>query len=219
MKKRYLFLLITFLVVIASCSKDKIINTHDRVGISKVTYYPIITLIGDAIIPIANGDTYTEPGAKAEAGGAEVPVTTTGSVDTNTDGIYHITYSGTNSDGFSASASRTVVVYTTDGSASGHDLSGTYVRGATGESCIWAKIAPGVYSVTNPGGASIGRNLVVVLINPTGYSITVPDQIANDGSESGTSNETYNYNAVPVTYSWNFSNPLYGTQLRTFVKQ
>ena len=219
MKNKYVFLLITFVAMIVSCSKDTIINTHDRVGISKVTYYPIITLTGDLIIPIPNGGTYTEPGAKAEAGGAEVPVTTTGSVDTNTDGVYRITYSATNSDGFSASASRTVVVYTTDASASSHDLSGTYVRGATGESCIWTKIAPGVYTVANPGGASVGRNLIVVLINPTGYTITVPDQIASDGSESSTSDEMYNYNSTPVNYAWRFFNPIYGTGVRTFVKQ
>lgn len=205
--------------MLVSCSKDKIINTHDRVGISKVTYYPIVTLAGDLIIPIPKGGTYTEPGVKAEAGGTVVPVTTTGNVDTNTDGIYRITYSATNSDGFSASASRTVVVYSTDASASSHDLSGTYVRGATGESCIWTKIAPGVYKVANPGGASVGRNLIVVLINPSGYTITVPDQIASDGSESSTSNEKYDFTANPVTYSWKFFNPIYGTGLRTFVKQ
>ena len=218
MKKRYLFLLISLLAIIASCSKDKIISTHDRVGISKVTYYPIITLTGNTIIAIPNGTAYTDPGVKATAGSTDVPVTTSGTIDVNTDGVYTLTYLATNSDGFSSSAVRKVVVYTTAADAAANDLSGNYLRPATGQIATWAKIAPGVYTVLNPGGSPAGLNLIVVAINPSGFNISIPDQLASDGSPTGSTNESYT-NSNPATYSWKIVNPGYGTALRTFIKQ
>ncbi|KAA9040753.1 DUF5011 domain-containing protein [Ginsengibacter hankyongi] len=217
MKKRYLFLLISFLSIIASCSKDKIINTHDRVGISKVTYYPILTLTGNAIVAIPNGTAYTDPGVKAQAAGVDVPVTTSGTVDVKTDGVYTLTYSAVNSDGYSASATRKVVVYTTAADAAANDLSGNYARTTNGSVATWTKIAPGVYTVFNPGGAP-GTNLTVVAINPSGFNISIPEQLASDGSPTSSTNESYT-NSNPAKYSWKIVNPGYGTGLRTFIKQ
>jgi hypothetical protein len=217
MKKRYVLLLAAFVTIIASCSKDSIISTHDRVGISKVTYYPILTLTGNSIIAVPNGTAYTDPGVKAEAAGAEVPVTTNGTVDSNTDGVYTLTYSATNSDGYSASATRTVVVYTTASDAAANDLSGNYARTSNGSVATWTKIAPGVYTVFNPGGAP-GTNLTVVAINPSGFNISIPEQLASDGSPTSSTTESY-INSNPATYSWKIVNPGYGTGLRTFIKQ
>jgi len=217
MKRKYVFLLIAFVTMAVSCSKDKIINTHDRVGISKVTYYPILTLTGNSIIAIPNGTAYTDPGVKAEAAGADVPVTTSGTVDANTDGVYTLTYSAVNSDGYSATATRTVVVYTTAPDAAVNDLSGNYARTLNGSIATWTKIAPGVYTVFNPGGAP-GTNLTVVAINPSGFNISIPEQIASDGSPTSSTNESYT-NSNPATYSWKIVNPTYGTALRTFIKQ
>ena len=217
MKRKYVFLLIAFVAMVVSCSKDKIINTHDRVGISKVTYYPILTLTGNSIIAIPNGTAYTDPGVKAEAAGADVPVTTSGTVDANTDGVYTLTYSAVNSDGYSATATRTVVVYTTAPDAAANDLSGNYARTLNGSIATWTKIAPGVYTVFNPGGAP-GTNLTVVAINPSGFNISIPEQIASDGSPTSSTNESYT-NSNPATYSWKIVNPTYGTALRTFIKQ
>lgn len=209
--------MISFLSIIASCSKDKIINTHDRVGISKVTYYPILTLTGNSIIAIPNGTAYTDPGVKAQAAGADVPVTTSGTVDANTDGVYTLTYSAVNSDGYSASATRKVVVYTTAADAAANDLSGNYARTTNGSVATWTKIAPGVYTVFNPGGAP-GTNLTVVAINPSGFNISIPEQLASDGSPTSSTNESYT-NSNPAKYSWKIVNPGYGTALRTFIKQ
>ena len=152
------------------------------VGISKVTYYPNITLTGDPIIAVANGTAFTDPGVKATAGTTDVPVVTTGTVNTASDGVYTLTYTATNADGFSSNASRTVVVYTTAPDAAANDLSGTYLRAATGETSTWTKIAPGVYTVQNPAGATVGENLIVVAINPFGFTISIPEQQASDGT-------------------------------------
>lgn len=220
MKKRYSFLIfgIALIALISSCKKDPIVNTPDRVGISKVTHFPILTIVGDQMILVPNGGTFTDPGVTAKAGTADVPVTSSGSANTSQDGIYTILYSAVNSDGFSASTYRTVVVYSADASSASHDLSGSYLRSATGELAIWKKIAPGTYMVTNPGGAASGESLSIIVLNPTGYTINAPSQHASDGSISATQNETFTAGS-PDKYSWVFINPTYGTSLRSFVKQ
>ena len=217
MKKRFVFLLSVFVLIISSCKKDDIINTPEMVGISKVTYYAVLTLTGDVIMAVPNGTPYAEPGVKAEAAGTDVPVTTSGTVDANTDGVYTLTYSAVNSDGYSASTTRTVVVYTTAADAAANDLSGNYARTNNGSVATWTKIAPGVYTVFNPGGAP-GTNLTVVAINPSGFNISIPEQLASDGSPTSSSNESYT-NSNPPMYTWKIVNPGYGTGLRTFVKQ
>lgn len=177
MKKRYVFLLITLVALIASCSKDSIINTHDRVGISKVTYYANITLTGTPVISVIKGSTFTDPGVKAEAGGAEVPVTTTGTVNTDEVGLYTLNYSASNADGYSSSATRIVVVIPS-AEQPGVDLSGTYIAvpvGTTPGPAQISKVAEGVYYSTDiwTGGAVIpgyficldGSNIIIPLQN------------------------------------------------------
>ena len=217
MKKRFVFLLSVFVLIISSCKKDDIINTPEMVGISKVTYYAVLTLTGDVIMAVPNGTPYVDPGVKAEAAGKDVPVTTSGTVDANTDGVYKLKYSAINSDGYSASTTRTVVIYTTAADAAANDLSGNYARTNNGSVATWTKIAPGVYTVFNPGGAP-GTNLTVVAINPSGFNISILEQFACDGSPTSSSNESYT-NSNPPMYTWKIVNPGYGTGLRTFVKQ
>jgi len=166
---------------------------------------------------VANGATFTDPGATAKAGSTDVPVTTSGTVNTSEDGVYTLTYTAVNVDGFSVTGFRTVAVYTTAEDAIANDFSGTYLRPATGVNVYWEKIAPGVYIVTNPGGAAAGTGLTVVAFNSSGTNIHVPSQRSSDGNTSSTSDEVYTVGS-PSTYTWRFLNPGYGTGLRTFTK-
>jgi hypothetical protein len=216
--KKIAILFLAFFSLLFSCNKDKINNTADKVGISKVTYYPIITVAGDGIMAVANGSAFTDPGATAKAGSADVPVTTSGTVNTAEDGVYTITYSAVNVDGFGVTAYRTVAVYTTEADAALNDLSGTYIRPATGVNVYWDKIAPGVYIVTNPGGAGAGANLTVIVFNASGFDIHAPSQRSSDGNISSTSGETFTP-GTPDTKTCHFLKPGYGTQLRSFIKQ
>lgn len=212
------FLVTAFLV---SCNKADIVDNANQVGISKITYYPIITVNGDYIIPLAKGATFTDPGATGEAGGAVATVTVTGSVDTNTPGTYTLTYTATNKDGFSVSGTRIVFVY--DNSVVANDFSGNYARSSNGSIAVWTKVSPGLYSVFNPGGAP-GTNLTIHVFNPTGNTILVPPQISSDGSitscttPSGSAIIPYNP-GPPAQYIWVVHNPGYGTGIRTFNKQ
>jgi hypothetical protein len=215
--KKYSVFIFTIFILLASCKKDKIISTADQVGISKVTYFPILTMKGDNIMVVEKGGTFTDPGVTAKAGESDVPVTSTGTVNTSTPGVYTINYSATNKDGFSASLRRTVAVYSTAADAAAHDLSGNYARTSNGSVASWTKLAPGVYKVFNPGGAP-GTNLTVIVFNPSGYDIFIPEQVSSDGSITSSSNESYT-NGSPAQYSWKVINPGYGTGQRTFIKQ
>ena len=222
MKKVLIFSFLA-LAFLASCTEKDIIQTNDQVGISKITYYPILTLTGSLYATVASGSSFTDPGVSADAGGASVPVVTTGTVNTSTAGVYILTYTATNKDGFSASAMRFVVVYSTDNTATANDFSGNYARTSNGSLATWTKIAPGVYKVFNPGGAP-GTNLTVIAFNPTGFTIKVPTQTDSAGgttsctSSTGSSSITYNP-GPPASYALKVVNSGYGTSVRTFIKQ
>ena len=109
----FYFLLAVFFV---ACNKDDIHNTEDQVGISRVTHFAVLTLNGDRYTTIEVGGTFTDPGIQATEGGAPISYTTEGSVNTGEVGVYDITYTAVNKDGFPASLTRTVVVYSTESS-------------------------------------------------------------------------------------------------------
>jgi hypothetical protein len=207
-------------MILFSCTKTPTFNYPDGyVGISKITNYPTITLNGATYMAVAKGTTFTDPGAIAIAGGKSIPVTASGTVNTNTVGVYLVSYTAVNSDGFPASGIRYVAVYSTDATAQANDFTGTYLRASTGATAVWTKVAPGVYTINNPGGA-VGVNLTVFAFNPTGYTISIPPQIAG-GSPTSSSTES----TVPgaggtlVSYMMKIINPGYGTSTRSFVKQ
>lgn len=216
--KRYINLLaILFsLSIVISCKKDNFNYPEGSVGISKITYYPTLTLKGDRYVAVAKGASYTEQSVTAMEGTAELTVKISGSVNTAANGVYTLEYSAVNKDGFSASLKRTVVVYSTDATAVGNNFSGNYARSTNGQIATWTKLAPGVYKVVNPGGA-VGSSLTVVAINPTGQVIDIPSQEASDGSP--TSSALEDYSNMPTTYKWKIVNPGYGPSVRTFNKQ
>lgn len=204
--------------LLASCEKtEEVNNTEDKIGHSRVIYFPSISIVGESVILVPLGGTFTDPGAVAQVAGADVPYTTSGTVNNNATGVYQLIYTAVNSEGFSKSTSRIVVVYATDASAASNDLSGNYARTLNGQIARWTKLAPGVYSVFNPGGAA-GTNLTVIVFNSTGFSIKIPSQPASDGSPITSAQEVYN-NTTPASYTWQILNQGYGPGLRTFVKQ
>ena len=89
-----------------SCSDD------ESEGKSRITYYAILDMNGDANMSTPLGQAFNDPGCVATMAGEDVSdqIVTTGSVNTNALGFYTINYKVVNPDGFSASASRTVAV-------------------------------------------------------------------------------------------------------------
>src|ERR1700710_2328053 len=111
----YIGLMLTGMLLF-SCQKESFNYKPGYVGISKITIYPEITLTGGDYVLVPKGGTFTDPGVSAKAGTADVPVKTS-TISTATAGVFIVTYTATNTDGFSATATRHVVVYSTAASA------------------------------------------------------------------------------------------------------
>lgn len=200
----------------SSCEKEPSFNYPEgTVGGSKVTVYATLNLVGAKTIVVVKGGTFADPGVTAFEGTTPLKPVISGTVNTNTIGVYKITYTATNKDGFPASVVRNVVVADTKADAVANDFSGTYKRTTNGAASVWTKVGAGVYFVVDPGGAN--STLSVFVLNPTGNQILIPEQAASDGSITSSSGESYN--PATGTYQWIIVNPGYGTAPRTFVKQ
>jgi len=114
MKKIIVILLMASGLIFTACD-----NAPETANVSRVTNYPNFTVHGDEVIYVLKGQTYVDPGVTVTENGIEIPyeVSISGdyrggdSIDTNIVDVYHVSYSAVNQDGFSGSASRTVIVY------------------------------------------------------------------------------------------------------------
>lgn len=107
MKKTILYvLLILGLGAFVSCEEK---TTWDQ---SEITYYISIEIEGDEILFWDLNTPFVDPGYSAELKGEDFTddVVVTTDLDVNEAGIYTITYSATNEDGYANVLSRTVVV-------------------------------------------------------------------------------------------------------------
>lgn len=187
-------------IALSSCQKS-MIDTPNQVGISKVTYYANMALNGDQYMSIVKGSTFTDPGATATAEGQTLTVTTSGTVDVNTPGIYNITYSAVNKDGFPASVTRTVAVLPMAEQA-GVDISGEYIYVGSSYTSTVTKLAPGFYSTNNCWG---GSSIPAMFICADGKNIEIPQQTAGGygliaGSGTLTSSGALTYTVTLFAY-------------------
>ena len=92
--------------VLTSCSDD------ETEGKSRITTYAVLELNGSAYETVQMGTAYNDPGCVATLGTEDVSsqIVTSGTVNTNQLGYYTLNYKVVNSDGFAATASRTVAV-------------------------------------------------------------------------------------------------------------
>jgi len=106
MKSKLLYLMaFTLVLFVSGCDESSS-------GYTRITYYPTIEVLGNPSVTINVGETYAEEGYYAELDGVDVTdqVVVNSSVNPSKVGIYNITYSASNEDGFSSSASRKVYV-------------------------------------------------------------------------------------------------------------
>jgi len=198
-----------FVFFLSSCEKD-------TEGVSKETAFANFEMTGDPILFVKPGATFTDPGVTATENGSVLEVKSAGTVNTSVEGVYQITYSAVNSDGYPGTTSRQVVVFDATPEVAAVDLSGSYARNTNGSLAVFTKIAPGVYSVSNPGGAP-GTNLVVIAFQRSLTSVGIPQQISNDGSITSSTGNAFN--PATNTLVWTIVNPGYGTAARTFTKR
>jgi hypothetical protein len=197
--KRYISILLFFGSVFlwSACNKSNIHNTADQVGISRVTHFATFQMTGSKYMSIIQGTPYVEPGIKAFEGSTEIPVTTTGTVNSNQPGLYVLTYSATNKDGFVATTSRNVVVLAAH-EVAGTDMSGkyNYIGSSTYTSTI-TKVAEGTYTTDNAwSGATV---IPLLFTSLDGLVISVPNQSSAYGPLFGSG--TYNPGTKRLVYT------------------
>ena len=100
--------------LIDGCSEEANGEKDDTYVESEDTYIPpVISLVGSSTIYIGVGDNFTDPGATASDyidGDLTSSITSSGTVNTATEGTYLITYTVSDAAGNSVSITRTVIV-------------------------------------------------------------------------------------------------------------
>ena len=170
-----LLLILAAIIPFAGCEKTETPdNTADRVGNSRVTYFPTFSMSGDQYISLVKGGTFTDPGVTAKEGTADLQVTKTGTVDVNTVGVYDVVYSATNKDGFSSSVTRTVAVLPAAEQA-GVNISGKYANtGSFSYVATIQKLAPGFYLVDNVWGGGSAAIIPAYILTVNGTDLVLP---------------------------------------------
>jgi hypothetical protein len=204
-----------YIVIVLICGLWSCDQNLETEGISRITNYPTILLKGERWNQVAVGGNFVDPGVTALEGDTPLTPTVTGSVDTNTPGVYTIQYDAVNKDGYSASEYRYVgVIAPTVGSV---DISGSYRRnaGALGISTV-TKVSGNLYYANNVGGVAVpDPSLGVYFYHFDTGKIGVPFQ-RTPGNAFACTNASI---IEGVSYSWVVINSGYGPALRTFVKQ
>jgi hypothetical protein len=211
MKKIFFISITTFSLLMSSCKKDEIISTDTNVGHSTITYFVDLSLKGSASMVITKGGIFTDPGAIATENGKNVTITVDGSVDASTPGIYQLTYSAKNKDGFSKSVSRIVAV-TPGGEVPGTDMSGKYAGIAPLIANV-TKIGDGIYYMDNCNHPLTAFGGYFVCLD--GLAITFYNQPTGLGEMSGSGS----YDPVTKKAVWKLSIPSQSyTRTRTFTR-
>ncbi|MDO5463085.1 MAG: DUF5012 domain-containing protein [bacterium] len=152
-KTLYILMLCLATVTFMSCEDE---TTQD---LSVVTHYVTLELNGDALTLVPLGSNYTDEGVVAMEGTEDVSsnVEVANPVNENQVGIYTVTYTVINKDGFPSSITRTVAVYDPTVTA---DIAGTYIvdgsrtsggniESYSGFSVSLTQAAPGIYWISD----------------------------------------------------------------------
>lgn len=206
--KTLCFLVLSFATLV-SCSYEPEIG-------STITVYPTLTINGEEIVTVNKGTPYVELGATATAGSTTLPVTTTGTVNSNVIGVYKVTYQAFNSDGFAATEIRTVIVLSPTPSTI--DLTGDWFRGANKN--VITRISDRVYQCDNATGYTNGdpNNLKMTFYNLDDTKIYAPFQ--ENCSSTGISAES-NIGTITASNKFNwviYASGFFGTAVRSFVR-
>lgn len=172
------------LVVIAvinlnSCEYFKPAETTLNVQTGEIKF-PAMTLNGEPLMTMEVGTgTYVEPGASASLGADDISedVIITGSVDSNTPGIYAINYfvETLNSLGQTSAASVNRLVLVTSEDVTNIDLSGNYQGSGFGTNIeAITRVAPGWYTINDVLASNNGISATWGHLG--GNVIQIPDQ-------------------------------------------
>ena len=200
------------LLLVSGCKKEEMPSKTVEVSA------PTINLIGDPVVILNVGDSYTDQGATYYDSlyGDNGTLSTTTEINTSEEGFFIVTYSATNQYGFEGSGTRLVAVTNANDQL---DVSGDYLRTATGGESTVSKIGRGVFWSDNVAGGS-SRVDGVYFMFTADSSMIMPDQtFPNYGVQASFSSASYDFEGSPQSYTYKISAPGFGTSARTFYKQ
>jgi len=186
-------------------------------GVSDTTDFAVLNIIDGSEIIIPQDDPWTDPGADVTLAGEPFPFTTSTVVDTSVPGVYYITYEAVNDLGFTASATRTVVVVSTAPSI--YNLAGNWAR-TNGSPGTCVQVSDREYTYDNAGGVTGANQLTIRFINVNDDEIYIPFQ--ENASPSGLSVRSFTPGSITDNDHWSWSlaaSGFYGTFTRNFVRQ
>lgn len=190
----------------------------DEISKTVTVSYPKITLKDGEFTSIPVGGQFTDPGAVLtdDISGAQSDIEAAESdIDVTKPGLYFVTYSAANANGFETTVQRPVAVTSVD---SAIDLSGIYNRAATDVEITVKKVANGLYVIDNVGGVAPPSDAVlpVYMVHTSPTEISIPPQLVPNGY--GTLDCT-GEKLTETTLSWSVKNTGFGTATRTFEKK
>lgn len=205
-KNKIILLFILFQSALVSCNKYTVHNTDDQVGISKVTHYVVLNLIGKSFESVVVGGNYQDSGATAAENGVPVDYTVSGSVNFNEPGIYDLVYSAVNKDGYTSSITRKIAVIPEADDPS-KNISGTYANvGSAALTADITKVSPGVYYTSNCWGGGSAAVIQAYFFCTDGIHITIPEQSSAAGRMNGSG--TYTAGLIAWTINLEDQGPL-----------
>lgn len=227
------------ILAISSCSLDPIVHTE------KITNYPVFD-VGEEVVFTTLGSGYTDPGAEVTENGAPISYTSTvtgryrggKTLDTNVSDEYTITYTATNKDGYSGSATKTV--YVVDNGDLVNSLSGIYTSTSVRDGVVAAqytdmkyimiwKNSNGTYEVTDgiglyyAVGRAYGDNYLARPTRVTAVSIPGNSYTFNSftipGFASSGSGKITSLSAIPADKTIKFSSTWAGYKFDVVLKK
>ena len=156
MKSKLLYFVLSLLAVTAfwSCDDDS------TAGMTRITYYPELTLEGATTVFVDKGSAFVEPGYTALLNGEDVTdqVQVSSNVNTSKSGVYSVSYSIVNEDGFASNASREVIVLDAN-----DPVEGAYY------------VDPTSYRFYNGAALAYGSSFMILVINRGDGTYSVDD--------------------------------------------
>ena len=180
---------------------------------SDVTEFPEMELTGEPYIFLNLGATFEDPGAIAKAGEENLEVSVKGAVDTEVPGVYTLTYSAKNADGFPASVKRFVAVGYKE-VVEGRDLSGTYAPANT-----VTRLTTGFYHNSD---LLPTNELSGVMVDLGNGELIIPVQSSPSGdiyADPAIDPETFGTLNADMSFTFHQMISCCGIYTRTFVKQ
>lgn len=115
---KYIYILAAIIgIMFTGCEKEYKDET-------RITYYPDFEFIGNEVVYAPIGVNYVDEGVKVTEKGVEIPFEVSSNVNSGAFGSYAVSYTAVNSDGYSKTVERKVIIY--DPNVSTEDISGEY---------------------------------------------------------------------------------------------